>query len=309
MIDVSVIVPVYNPGRYLAGCLDSVLGQTLRQLEVLCVDDGSTDGSATVLDDYAARDSRVRVFHRQNSGAAASRNFALDQIAGRYISFMDSDDAYASNVVLERLVRSADAHGALICGGGLVPVDESGALKSLESRDEAWTRCYSPEGFIDAVDADFMFGFQRFLYSAKLRALRFPDYRVFEDPPFLVSALAEAGGFWGVDFDVYRYRVGYRGRAALSREKRLAALLGFADVARTGREADMPGVVVALRDLLRSDDISLVLGDRPWQDVELMRHIRRVDSLLPEAGLRRRVFLRHLKYMCRHCLGGMLRRG
>jgi len=89
---VSVIVPVYNVERYLQQCLDSILNQTLEDIEVLCIDDGSTDTSGELLDNYARRDNRVRVFHQRNKGYGAAMNAGLDAAAGEYIGIVESDD-------------------------------------------------------------------------------------------------------------------------------------------------------------------------------------------------------------------------
>lgn len=92
-VKVSVIIPVYNTKNYLKECLDSVLGQTLPAIEVVCVDDASTDGSADILAAYAARDPRVRVFtQEQNGGQALARNRGLEEAQGTYVYFLDSDD-------------------------------------------------------------------------------------------------------------------------------------------------------------------------------------------------------------------------
>lgn len=89
---ISVIVPVYNVAAYLPQCLDSILAQDHEDLEVLVVDDGSTDGSAEICDRYAQQDGRVRVIHQKNAGAAAAKNTALRAATGTYLSFVDSDD-------------------------------------------------------------------------------------------------------------------------------------------------------------------------------------------------------------------------
>ena len=88
---ISVIIPVYNVEPYLRKCLDSVIGQTYRHLEILIVDDGSTDGSGKICDEYE-KDKRVKVFHTENHGLSAARNYALDRSHGDYIAFIDSDD-------------------------------------------------------------------------------------------------------------------------------------------------------------------------------------------------------------------------
>lgn len=92
MPKVSVIIPVYNVERYLGECLDSILGQTLKEIEVLCVDDASTDASPRILADYAAKDSRVRVFHAEHGGAFKARKIGVEAANGEYIHFMDADD-------------------------------------------------------------------------------------------------------------------------------------------------------------------------------------------------------------------------
>ena len=92
MVKVSVIVPVYNAERYLAQCLDSILAQTLKEIEAVCVDDGSTDGSGEILDQYALRDQRVKVLHRKNSGYGSAMNAGLDAACGEYIGIVESDD-------------------------------------------------------------------------------------------------------------------------------------------------------------------------------------------------------------------------
>ena len=88
----SIIIPVYNVEPYLRECLDSVLAQTFTDWEAICIDDGSTDGSGAILDEYAAKDKRFRVFHQPNAGLSAARNKALENVRGEYFCFLDSDD-------------------------------------------------------------------------------------------------------------------------------------------------------------------------------------------------------------------------
>ena len=90
----SIIIPVCNVAPYLRECLDSVVSQTFKDWEVICVDDGSTDGSGEILDEYAAKDWRIKVFHTENHGVSAARNFGIDAASGEYVTFLDGDDAY-----------------------------------------------------------------------------------------------------------------------------------------------------------------------------------------------------------------------
>lgn len=89
---ISIILPCYNSGGLLAGCLDSIIAQTYEDFELLAIDDGSSDGTAALLDAYAAKDARIRVFHQENRGEACARNRGIEAARGRYIYFTDHDD-------------------------------------------------------------------------------------------------------------------------------------------------------------------------------------------------------------------------
>ena len=102
MIKVSVVIPVYNVEKYLSECLDSVLGQTLREIECICIDDASPDRCGEMLDEYAARDGRVRVLHlKENHMQGYGRNRGLEMAKGEYVYFLDSDDMITPNAMEE----------------------------------------------------------------------------------------------------------------------------------------------------------------------------------------------------------------
>lgn len=110
---VSVVMPVYNAERYLPRTLDSLLRQTLSDLEIIAVDDGSTDRSGAICDDYATRDSRIHVIHIPNGGVSAARNRGIDEAAGEFVLFCDSDDTVEPTWA-EQL--STDQPGLAVCG-------------------------------------------------------------------------------------------------------------------------------------------------------------------------------------------------
>ena len=103
---VSIIVPVYNVREYLSRCLDSLTSQTLRDIEIIAIDDGSTDGSSSILDSYAGKDTRIKAFHVENGGVSKARNIGIDNAEGEYVGFVDSDD-YVEPRMFERLVDVA----------------------------------------------------------------------------------------------------------------------------------------------------------------------------------------------------------
>lgn len=111
----SIIVPVYNTEKYLPQCVDSVLGQTFSDFELLLIDDESPDGSGALCDAYAGKDPRVRVIHQKNGGPSVARNHGMDISRGEYILFLDSDDLWSSPHVLENIYREfTDSHADVV---------------------------------------------------------------------------------------------------------------------------------------------------------------------------------------------------
>jgi len=129
---VSVIIPVYNVERFLRECVDSVLCQSYGNIELILVDDGSTDGSGAICDEYAAGDPRIRVIHKSNGGLSDARNVALDLAVGEWIMFVDSDDAITGNAV-EMLLTAAVNSKSDISMGSFISAESPIGLNSASA--------------------------------------------------------------------------------------------------------------------------------------------------------------------------------
>ena len=121
---ISVIIPVYNVEAYLPRCLDSVIQNTYRNLEIICVDDGSTDGSPEILRDYAQRDARITLITKENGGVSSARNAGLDRATGEFVAFIDSDD-FVHPQYFELLLRAKEETGADMVAVNYLPVEEN----------------------------------------------------------------------------------------------------------------------------------------------------------------------------------------
>ena len=121
-VKVSVIIPVYNREKYIGECLDSVLRQSLVEKEIICIDDGSTDNTLNIIHSYVNKNNNLILLQQQHQGAAAARNYGIDEAKGEYIAFMDSDDWYPTDDVLDCLYEHAKASGLQLVGGGLARI-------------------------------------------------------------------------------------------------------------------------------------------------------------------------------------------
>jgi glycosyltransferase involved in cell wall biosynthesis len=137
----SVIIPVYNKLRYLSGLLEQVMEQTFRDFECLLIDDGSTDGSGVVCDEFAAKDPRFRVFHIPNGGVSHARNVGLDAARGEYITFIDSDDGIRPGY-LENLVQCMEKSCADLVISGYEKVDADGIMLSAVIPETTGAVCF-----------------------------------------------------------------------------------------------------------------------------------------------------------------------
>lgn len=207
-IKVSVIIPVYNTEKYLRECLDSVLNQTLREIEVICVDDGSTDNSLQILKEYQKKDERVIIIEQENSGAAVARNKALNVAKGEFIAFIDADDYYPDERVLKDLYFAVKDKKVYIAGGSL----ENFTDKDINTEKINDERIFHKNEIIEYKNYQYDFYYQRFIYSKELidkNNISFPVYRRGQDVPFFVHLMIAAERFYALDRNTYCYRVGH----------------------------------------------------------------------------------------------------
>ena len=202
---VSVIVPVYNSKAYLARCIDAILSQTYENLEVILVDDGSSDNSLEICRDYEKNDSRVRVFYKENGGSSSARNIGIKEATGEYICFCDSDDYYEPNIV-ENLMSVFITHEDAVVAQCMAvcrneddtlfsgPLKDSGEIKK-ESSEE-----YLRELLLHVGDSSFC---TKMIKADFMKRFKFNEGRLNEDFELLIYMLEE--------FDcIYTYEiVGY----------------------------------------------------------------------------------------------------
>ena len=207
------IIPVYNQEPFLAECLSSVLSQTLREIEVLCINDGSTDSSLKIIREFQADDPRIVCLDQPNAGVAAARNRGIEAARGNYLIFLDPDDSYPSNSTLEQLYFAATNNDVLVSAGSFSIVDEeTGEITtSFDGLLKGYT--FKEESTIFYDDYQFDYGFHRFLIQAdflRTNKIKFPPLIRFQDPPFLVETLIKAEKFYAIPEVVYRYKLGHQ---------------------------------------------------------------------------------------------------
>lgn len=210
---VSVIVPVYNKARHLEDSLRAVLLQDIASLEVICVDDCSTDDSLGVLKRFERNDARVKVVeHEQNKGAGYARNTGIDQAQGEFLAFLDADDWYNDASYLSRLYHGAIEHDVPAAGACLHNVRSPRFVEtSFSDNPDFADYIFAENGVIEYRDYQYDYGFPRFMFShALFESLRFDNRTFYEDPVVLVRALDEAKRFFACKDAAYLYRLGYR---------------------------------------------------------------------------------------------------
>ena len=200
MIKVSVIIPVYNEELYLAQCLDSVCKQTLQEIEILCIDDGSTDDSLHILEQFAKKDIRIKVFQQRNQYAGNARNIGIKKAEGKYLCFLDSDDFFAPDL-LEKMYDAAEQNQSeiVICEAQYYD-DKNGEIierniplekQFLPSNINEFNRNDIAEGLFQITNGwawDKLF-LANFVYKEKLQ---FAASRTANDGYFVYMALALA---------------------------------------------------------------------------------------------------------------------
>lgn len=204
---ISVIIPVYNSEEHLTQCLDSIFNQSLKEIEVICIDDCSTDGSLEIMKDYSQKDERFKFYQlSKNSGAGVARNMGLNQAKGAYISFIDSDDFIIDETGYEKLYHFGIEHDADIISSNMKEFTKDNTLQSS-------IHCTEISGKTRKLSEEYglPWYFWKNLFKRKFlmeNNIDFPQYRKGEDPVFMAKAITKTKFiyFLPIDFYAYRYR-------------------------------------------------------------------------------------------------------
>lgn len=208
---ISVIVPVYNVESYLPACIESILTQSYQELEILLIDDGSTDHSREICDEYGRKDNRIRVFHKSNGGLSDARNYGLNRMSGSYVSFVDSDD-YLSTYALEILYREACAHSAdIVFTQKAVKFNDGNQAALAQSANAVYhVDCYGQDEILEYMfyQRTNVTGVPGKLYAARLfeNDIRFPYGVYYEDLATTYRLVLKAFNIVMVNAPLYAYR-------------------------------------------------------------------------------------------------------
>lgn len=187
---VSIIVPVYNVEKYLPRCLDSLVNQTLKDIEIICVNDGSTDGSLAILQQYAAKDKRIKIIDKENSGPGDCRNRGIEAAKGGFIAFVDSDDWVELNTY-EETYQKAKEHNVLLLSFNANIVNEKLKKKPKIYYETTEEHLGNWENIAELI-FDNSFHSWHFIYEKSFlqkNDIRFPPLSLCEDVPFVLKAL------------------------------------------------------------------------------------------------------------------------
>ena len=204
-VKVSVIVPVFNCEKYVEKCLSSILDQTYPNLEVLVNDDGSTDSSYSICYSIAQQDSRVNVFHQDNSGQSVARNAMLGKVSGDYVMFVDSDDLIAPGMI-SRLVEMLEANDADCASCRLMKVYEQKIPSQIRHSDNV--KAYDARRYVKKMISSSAFGCYpvgRLFKAEYLEYLHFPEGMIFEDLSAMPQLMIHMNKIVGSDEPLYFY--------------------------------------------------------------------------------------------------------
>jgi len=177
---VSVIVPVYNVENYIEKCIESIIRQTYKNLEILLIDDGSTDKSSDLCEKYAERDSRIKIFHKENGGLSDARNFGIEHAEGEYLTFIDSDDFVDEDYIEFLYHLIAKGYKLALCSLH-VRFMSNGRVLNKGNGEEiiiSGKQCIEMMCYHDEVDTA---AYAKLIHKSLFQSVRFPKGKIFED--------------------------------------------------------------------------------------------------------------------------------
>ena len=281
---ISVLVPAYNAEAFLEQCLESIVAQTYRHLEIIVVDDGSTDGTATISDRWAERDDRIRVIHQPNGGHSAARNAALDAMTGELVIMVDSDDVLHPQFTAT-LLDLMQKHDADIAVGGYTAFygaepdfsgHRGGSPRSYDQHQALLTVFYQ-QGLTHSP-------WGRLFKASLFDGIRFPLGIIYEDLAIIYPLLKKCRRVVAIDDVLYGYRQ-HESNSMRVFSPRRSAVLDVCENLERQMQHDDPQYLDAVRSRLLSAYFNILLlshqdksgnhrqlEDRCWNGIKRLRH-------------------------------------
>lgn len=203
---ISIIIPVYNISDYLDRCISSVLKQSYKNLEIILVDDGSTDNSGEICDNYKKEDKRIKVIHKENGGVSSARNTGLENANGEYVAFIDGDD-YIEEDYFKILIDNIKKYNCDISCCNLVTVETNGKRNKEFNASKIYDAKYIIENyFFNNFIKTIMYGPYNKLYKREIIGnIRFKNYKYAEDVLFVFEVLMNTKKVYYDQYDGYYY--------------------------------------------------------------------------------------------------------
>lgn len=277
---VSVVVPVYNVKRYLPKCLDSLISQTLKNLEIIAIDDGSTDGSSSLLDTYSSKDERIRVFHVNNGGVSSARNIGLSLATGKYVGFVDSDDS-VEPAMFETMVDVAERTGSDFVQCEFMINYESGKTElSRNGEDEI---VYNRNGALGALmNLRINYNVWSKIYRReRLSGLKFfEQWHYAEDCRFVIDFLLRAKKVCSIPDVLYHYyeRAGSLSHNAIDEDKVIGLEIYDLLKERMANDNNLKSVVVDRELYENLKYLNSAIGHSNIKDELIMTMVRRIQN-------------------------------
>lgn len=283
---VTVIVPVYNAEQFLPECIDRILAQDYSDLELLLVDDGSTDKSRRICEDYTEKSEKIRFFHQDNSGVSAARNYGLQQAQGQFVVFADADDYLPQPDVLSRMVEKLEADDAdLVVGdyfrlwnGRLLPAGSCADLSGISPKDGE----FRFRGFFSVGTLSYIWGKMYRRSFLEQHGLRFHNYRYGEDKLFNFECYIHGAAYAFLGEPVYVYRKNDDSVSYSYRGDSVAGWLGIAG--RTEELLREQGLAEEYADLVACTIFFAAFFDGKMNYVYGKRKLSAVRKVLREYG-------------------------
>ncbi len=274
-VKVSIIIPTYNRQDVLVRCIESVQRQTLKEIEIICIDDGSTDNTRTTIQNLINKDNRIHYYYQRNQGAGMARNKGIRKSRGQYIAFLDSDDQYHDKKSLQKLYQLGKERVADVCAGMLVS-NINGRLSVDFTKDIETIN----ERFVPFTEHQNVLGFTSFFYRREFLVdnnIFFPKYRYSEDPLFLMDVLISAGGYWFKPIVFYEI-LGHERFGYMSDMQIREALMATYKMLKVASQRGFPLLYKRLIDTLNRDYYDGIMHNLNQDNLQLLVQIMRFNS-------------------------------